>query len=95
MQFYSRQNANVHRLSHTPGIEAEALFEIARRRVARFIGASHPREIVFTSGTTMAINGIALSLCRQFHQGDRILVSAVEHHSNLVPWQMLADRFGL
>jgi len=89
--FYERSNANVHRSIHTLGEEATELFEAARDRVRAFIGARHREEIVFTKGTTEAINVVAHTWARPaLEEGDEILLSEMEHHSNLVPWLLLA-----
>ncbi len=93
--YYLSSNANVHRSIHTLGEEATARYEAARDRVARFIDA--PREgIVFTRGTTEAINLVAQSWGRCFlREGDEILLTEMEHHSNLIPWQLLAKERGV
>jgi cysteine desulfurase/selenocysteine lyase len=89
--FYERSNANVHRSIHTLGEEATARYEAARDRVRDFLGARHREEIVFTRGTTESINLVAHTWARRaLAQGDEILVSELEHHSNLVPWILLA-----
>jgi cysteine desulfurase/selenocysteine lyase len=89
--FYERSNANVHRSIHTLGEEATQLYEDARDRVRRFIGARHREEIVFTRGTTEAINLVVHTWARRaLAEGDEILLSEMEHHSNLVPWILLA-----
>jgi cysteine desulfurase/selenocysteine lyase len=89
--FYERSNANVHRSIHTLGEEATELYEGARDRVRAFLGARHREEIVFTRGTTEAINLVAHTWARRaLVQGDEILLSEMEHHSNLVPWILLA-----
>ena len=89
--FYERSNANVHRSIHTLGEEATELYEGARDRVRAFIGARHREEIVFTKGTTEAINFVVHTWARRaLVQGDEILLSEMEHHSNLVPWILLA-----
>jgi cysteine desulfurase/selenocysteine lyase len=89
--FYERSNANVHRSIHTLGEEATELYEGARDRVRAFIGARHREEIVFTKGTTEAINLVVHTWARRaLVQGDEILLSEMEHHSNLVPWILLA-----
>ena len=89
--FYERSNANVHRSIHTLGEEATALFEAARDRVRAFIGARFREEIVFTKGTTEAINLVAFTWARRaLQEGDEILLTEMEHHSNLVPWLLLA-----
>jgi cysteine desulfurase/selenocysteine lyase len=88
--------ANVHRGLHTLSERATAAYESARARVARFIGAAEADQVVFTRGTTEAINLVAQSWGRAFlRAGDEILLSVLEHHSNLVPWQMLAREAGL
>ncbi|MBI2461451.1 MAG: cysteine desulfurase [Candidatus Rokubacteria bacterium] len=93
--FYERSNANVHRSIHTLGEEATELLEAARDRVQRFIGAAEREEIVFTRGTTDAINLVAQTWGRRaLGPGDEILLTEMEHHSNLVPWQLLAQETG-
>jgi len=93
---YARaHHANVHRGVHTLSQEATALYEGARERVRRFIGAAKTEEIVFVRGTTEAINLVAQSHGRsRLQPGDEILVSWLEHHSNIVPWQILASQTG-
>jgi cysteine desulfurase/selenocysteine lyase len=94
-EYYERTNANVHRGVYRLSEEATFAFERARGKVARFIGAASPREIVFTRNTTEAINLVARAWGdANLQVGDRILLSVMEHHSNLVPWQMLAQRTG-
>jgi cysteine desulfurase/selenocysteine lyase len=89
-QYYATSHANVHRSIHTLGEEATALYELARDRVQRFIGAASREEIVFTRGTTDGLNLVADALGRTLSAGDEILVTDMEHHSNIVPWQMAA-----
>ncbi|HAM71331.1 MAG TPA: cysteine desulfurase, partial [Verrucomicrobiales bacterium] len=85
-RYYERDNANVHRASHTLAARATAAFEAARARAARFLGAADPGEILFTRGTTEAINLLAHAWGgSQLGPGDVILLTAMEHHSNLVP----------
>ena len=93
--YYASHNANVHRGVHTLGNEATDVFENARQRVARFIDA--PAEgVVFVRNTTEALNLVASSYARELlGRGDRIVLSEMEHHSNLVPWQLAAERAGL
>jgi cysteine desulfurase/selenocysteine lyase len=93
--YYAEHNANVHRGVHTLGNEATDIFEGARERVARFIDA--PAEgVVFVRNTTEALNLVASSFARELlSPGDRILLTEMEHHSNLVPWQLAAERAGL
>ena len=93
--YYERDNANVHRGIHELSNRATAAFEAARSRTARFINARSADEIVFTRGTTEGINLVAHSWgTNNLKPGDKILLTEMEHHSNLVPWQMLAERTG-
>ena len=93
--FYSRSNANIHRGIHTLAEEATEAYEAVRERTARFIRAPSPRSIVFTRNTTESINLFANAWGRtRLQPGDRILLSEMEHHSNLVPWQLLAKATG-
>jgi len=93
--FYREHNANVHRGVHTLSQEATDLYEDGRRKLADFINAASEREIVFTRGTTEAINLVAQSYLRPLLKpGDEILVSQMEHHANIVPWQMLCQQTG-
>ena len=90
---YSHWNANIHRGVHRLSQVATAKHEQARQRVADFLGAASAKEIVFTKGTTDSINMLAFSFGEAFvHEGDEIIVSQLEHHSNIVPWQMLCER---
>lgn len=94
-QYYSSNGANVHRGVHDLSEEATAGYEAARSTVRNFLNARNEREIIFTPGTTAAINTIALSLGQEYFQsGDEIIVTEMEHHANIVPWQMLRDRIG-
>jgi len=94
-RFYSHDNANVHRGVYALAERATAEYERARARVARFLGAADPKEIVFVRGATEALNLVAQSYGRaNVGPGDEILVTAMEHHSNIVPWQMLAEEKG-
>ena len=90
--FYETSNANVHRGVHTLSQRATDAMETARGTVAAFLNAESPQQIVFTSGTTDSIHLISAGL--SFHPGDEILVSEMEHHSNLLPWQDAAQRSG-
>ncbi|APD49494.1 cysteine desulfurase [Synechococcus sp. SynAce01] len=93
--YYSRDNANVHRGAHQLSARATDAFEGAREKVATFIGAATPREIVFTRNASEAINLVARSWGDEnIRPGDEILLTVMEHHSNLVPWQLLAARTG-
>lgn len=91
---YLEHNANVARAMHTLGAEATDAFEGARAKVAGFIGAAGPEEIVFTKNASEALNLVAHTLGGRLSPGDEIVVSVLEHHSNIVPWQMLAQRTG-
>ncbi|MFT4031903.1 MAG: cysteine desulfurase [Siphonobacter sp.] len=96
MNYYRGYNANIHRGIHTLAEKATADFEASRRAVRDFLNASSTEEIIFTSGTTMGINLVAQTYGRHFLQaGDEIIISGLEHHSNIVPWQMLAGEKGL
>ena len=96
VEMYSTVNANVHRGVHFLSQAATDEHEAARRTVARFINAASENEIVFTRGATESINLVASSYCRTFcREGDEILITAMEHHSNIVPWQLQAGIFGL
>lgn len=93
--YYNRYNSNVHRGVHHLSQVATQAMEDTRRRVARFINATHPHEVIFTRGTTEAINLVAFSFGQTFLKpGDEILLTALEHHSNIVPWQMACQRTG-
>ena len=93
---YLNVNANVHRGVHYLSQQATDLHEAARERVRGFINAGSTREIIFTRGTTESINLVASSFTAAFmHEGDEVIVSAMEHHSNIVPWQLQAERNGI
>jgi cysteine desulfurase / selenocysteine lyase len=94
-RYYETSHANVHRSIHTLGEEATELYEAARDRVQRFIGAAAREEIVFTRGTTDAIGIVAEAIGRTLRAGDEILVTDLEHHSNLIPWQVAARDRGV
>jgi cysteine desulfurase/selenocysteine lyase len=95
VHFYEAENANVHRGVYELGEKATAAYEGAREAAARYIGARSTRSIVFTRGTTESINLVRYSWGRaNIHEGDEILVTEMEHHSNLVPWQLLAQESG-
>jgi cysteine desulfurase / selenocysteine lyase len=94
-RFYREHNANAHRGIYTLGEEATEAYEGARARIARFFGVDDPARLVFTRGTTESINLVAYGWGRVFlHEGDEILITEMEHHSNIVPWQMVADATG-
>lgn len=92
VDYYSGYNANIHRGIHTLAEEATAAFEASRDTVKQFINAAHREEVIFTRGTTEGINLVAKTWGRQnIQKGDEILISAMEHHSNIVPWQLLCE----
>jgi len=94
-QFYSRDNSNIHRAAHTLASRSTELFEAGREKVRKFLGAADAKEIVFVRGTTEAINLVAQSYGRKhIGAGDEIIVSELEHHANIVPWQLLAEQVG-
>jgi cysteine desulfurase/selenocysteine lyase len=90
-RYYQAYNANIHRGIHTLAEEATALYEGARKKIADFIGAAKTREVIFTRNTTESINLVAFTWGREnLHAGDAVILTEMEHHSNLVPWQILA-----
>ena len=92
---YLNVNSNVHRGIHWMSQQATELHEQARETVRQFINARSTTEIVFTRGTTESINLIAATYAQEFlHPGDEVIVSVMEHHSNIVPWQLQAQRYG-
>ena len=94
--FYRRSNANIHRGVHTLAEESTASYENARERIARFIGAKKAREVIYTRNTTESINLVSNSWGRKnLKAGDLVILTEMEHHSNLVPWHMLAAELGL
>ncbi len=92
--YYQDYNANVYRGIHTLSGESTEVFDSVRQQVADFIGAKEKEEIIFTSGTTASINDCARSLSFLIEEGDEILLTAMEHHSNIIPWQQLAKEKG-
>ncbi|TNF29295.1 MAG: cysteine desulfurase [Bacteroidetes bacterium] len=93
--YYEYENSNIHRGVHTLSQEATSAYEDVRKKVQKFINAEHDHEIIFTSGTTGGINLVASSFGENLiRKGDEILITAMEHHSNIVPWQMLCERKG-
>lgn len=94
-RFYREDNANIHRATHQLSERSTKLYDETRRKIQRFIGAADEREVVFTRGCTEAINVVAWSFARpRLQPGDRIVVSHMEHHSNIVPWQMVCQATG-
>jgi len=94
VDYYSRYNANIHRGVHTLSQEATDVYEAARQKIQKHFNAAHDYEIIFTAGTTHGINLVAQGFTDFLKKGDEIIVSAMEHHSNIVPWQMLCERTG-
>lgn len=95
VDYYSRHNSNVHRSAHALSSEATELFENGRNTIAKFLNAERPEEIVFTRGTTESINLVAQTWGRMHvHAGDVVLLTEMEHHANIVPWQMLCESVG-
>lgn len=92
--YYSKENANIHRGVHTLSQEATTAYENARTLIQKYIGAKENHEIIFTKGTTDGINLVAFSFGELLNKGDEVIISAMEHHSNMVPWHMLCDRKG-
>ena len=94
-KLYSEYNANIHRGVHYLSGQMTDMYEAARERVRRFIGAEHREEVVFTAGATASINLVAYAWSEKFlHEGDNVVVSEMEHHSNIVPWQLACQRKG-
>jgi cysteine desulfurase/selenocysteine lyase len=94
-RFYASENANIHRGVHYLSERATVAYDEVRRRVARFVNAASPDQVVFTRGTTEGINLVAQSWARtQLRPGDEILITGMEHHSNIVPWQLVAGQTG-
>ena len=94
VDYYARYNANIHRGVHALSQEATDAYEQARQKIQKHFNALYPHEIIFTSGTTHAINIVAAGYQALLVPGDELLVSAMEHHSNIVPWQMLCEKTG-
>ena len=94
VDYYSTTNANIHRGVHALSQEATEAYEAARQKIQKHFNAAHPYEIILTSGTTEAINCIASGYASILQPGDEVIVSAMEHHSNIVPWQMLCEKTG-
>lgn len=92
--YYSRYNANIHRGVHTLSQDATDAYEEARKKIQEHFNVKHAHEVILTSGTTHGINLVATGFSSFLKEGDEVLVSAMEHHSNIVPWQMLCERTG-
>jgi cysteine desulfurase/selenocysteine lyase len=93
-KYYEEINANIHRGVHTLSQLATDAYEVSRQKIQNHINAKFSYEVIFTSGTTHAINLVANGFASFLKSGDEVLVSALEHHSNIVPWQMLCERTG-
>lgn len=93
-EYYSQTNANIHRGVHYLSQKATDAYELSRKKIQQHINAKHSHEVIFTSGTTHGINAVANGFAAILKAGDEVLVSALEHHSNIVPWQMLCERTG-
>ena len=94
VNYYSQYNANIHRGVHTLSQEATDAYEQARRKVQNHFSIAYPETVIFTSGTTHGINFVAHGFTTLLTKGEEVLVSAMEHHSNIVPWQMLCEKTG-
>ncbi|HZK07509.1 MAG TPA: cysteine desulfurase [Bacteroidales bacterium] len=93
--YYENENSNIHRGTHKLSIQATTAYEQARQTVAQFINAPAPEQIIFTKGTTESINLVATTFGERFIKaGDEVLITHMEHHSNIVPWQLMCDRYG-
>jgi len=94
VDYYQGYNANIHRGVHTLSQEATDAYEVARQKIQKHFNIAHSHEVIMTSGTTHGINLVATGFTSFLKKGDEIIVSAMEHHSNIVPWQMLCERTG-
>ncbi len=94
-KFYSFESSNVHRGAHSLSDHATSEFEKSREKVKTFINAQHDEEVIFVKGTTEGINLVAQSFCQNLNFGDEILLTEMEHHANLVPWQIVAEKYKL
>ena len=94
-EYYENSNANPHRGAYSLSLEATELYENTRGKIAKFINAKHPEEIIFSKNATESLNLIAYSYgLNNLKQGDEVVLSIMEHHSNLVPWQMVTKKTG-
>ena len=94
VDYYKNYNANIHRGVHALSQEATDAYEAARQKIQKHFNAAHPHEIIFTSGTTHSINIVSNGYAHLLKKEDELIVSALEHHSNIVPWQMLCEKTG-
>jgi cysteine desulfurase/selenocysteine lyase len=94
-QYYTSINANIHRGVHLLSVEATRAYELARQKIQRFVGASRPEEIIFVRSATEAVNLVAQAFARpRLGPGDEVLITTMEHHSNIVPWQLVCEQTG-
>lgn len=94
VDYYSNYNANIHRGVHSLSQEATDKYETARKKIQQHFNVANSHEVIFTSGTTHSINLVANGFAQELEKGDEVIVSALEHHSNIVPWQMLCEKTG-
>jgi len=94
-EVYKQNNANVHRGTYVLSSETTSKYEDVRNKFKKFINANLPEEIIFTKGCTEGFNLLANSLCKDLSEGDEIILSEIEHHANIIPWQMASDKYGL
>ncbi len=94
VDYYSNYNANIHRGVHSLSQEATDKYESARKKIQQHFNVANSHEVIFTSGTTHSINLVANGFAQELEKGDEVIVSALEHHSNIVPWQMLCEKTG-
>ena len=94
-EVYKQNNANVHRGTYVLSSETTSKYEDVRNKFKNFINANSPEEIIFTKGCTEGFNLLANSLCKDLSEGDEILLSEIEHHANIIPWQMAANKYRL
>ena len=94
-EVYKQNNANVHRGTYVLSSETTSKYEDVRNKFKNFINANSPEEIIFTKGCTEGFNLLASSSCKDLSKGDEILLSEIEHHANIIPWQMAADKYGI
>lgn len=92
--YYREINSNIHRGVHALSQLATDAYEVSRQKIQKHLNAKHPHEVIFTTGTTHGINLVAHGFASFVKAGDEVMVSAMEHHSNIVPWQMLCERVG-
>jgi cysteine desulfurase/selenocysteine lyase len=94
VDYYKNYNANIHRGVHALSQEATDAYETARQKIQNHFNAANAHEIIFTSGTTHSINIVSNGYAQLLDEGDELIISALEHHSNIVPWQMMCEKTG-